>query len=56
MKSKSISLVLGIILAFSMVGCGQKTATESTEAQSQAEDTQKVDQFLIRAWILLKAL
>lgn len=43
MKSKSISLVLGIILAFSMVGCGQKTATESTEAQSQAEDTQKVE-------------
>ena len=43
MKSKSISLVLGIILAFSMVGCGQKAATESTEAQSQAEDTQKVE-------------
>ena len=43
MKSKSISLVLGIVLAFSMVGCGQKAATESTEAQSQAEDTQKVE-------------
>ena len=43
MKSKSISLVLGIILAFTMVGCGQKAATESTEAQSQAEDTQKVE-------------
>jgi len=43
MKSKNISLVLGIILAFSMVGCGQKAATESTEAQSQAEDTQKVE-------------
>jgi peptide/nickel transport system substrate-binding protein len=26
-----------------MVGCGQKAATESTEAQSQAEDTQKVE-------------
>lgn len=43
MKSKSISLVLGIILAFSMVGCGQKAAIESTEAQSQAEATQKVE-------------
>lgn len=43
MKSKSISLVLGIILAFSMVGCGQKAATESAEAQSQAENTQKVE-------------
>lgn len=43
MKSKSISIVLGIVLAFSMVGCGQKAATESTEAQSQAEDTQKVE-------------
>ena len=34
MKSKSVSLVLGIILAFSMVGCGQSATTESKDAQT----------------------
>ncbi|SEF75930.1 peptide/nickel transport system substrate-binding protein [Butyrivibrio sp. Su6] len=34
MKSKNISLVLGIILAFSMVGCGQSATTESKEVQT----------------------
>ncbi len=34
MKSKSISLVLGIIFAFSMAGCGQSATTESKEVQT----------------------
>ncbi len=41
MKSKSISLVLGIIFAFSMAGCGQSATTESKEVQtSETQNTQ----------------
>lgn len=45
MKSKSISIVLGIVLAFSMVGCGQKAAESENvnTSESKATDSQKED-------------
>lgn len=44
MKSKSISLVLGIILAFSMVGCGQSATTESKEVQTSETQNAQTQQ------------
>ncbi|WP_242949415.1 ABC transporter substrate-binding protein [Butyrivibrio proteoclasticus] len=44
MKSKSISFVLGIILAFSMIGCGQSATTESKEVQTSETQNAQTQQ------------